>query len=186
MPSPQNAWVFTLCNYTKDDIIRIIQVFQRKDKSGKKKFSGIFGKEIGKDGLHHLQGLIYGSDKKFKFLWSQINLALGHTRTHWDAKKYSMFSAWAYCAKGRQSHEEWEELGIEGPNWHEEWDGHDCTTFKEQLPKLLDNRKIPVKTTEELIDEFNMLESDDREACANAKEREEIALKVMWREMGGQ
>jgi len=189
MPSAQNAWVFTLNAYTEQDIIHFIQIFQIKDKSGKNKFSGIFGKEVGKSGNHHLQGLIYGTDKKFKFLWSQINKKLGHDRCHWDKKKYSMFSAWAYCAKGVQSHEEWEVDGVKGRNWHEGWEGHDTTKFKKQIPDLLAARVVPQKTLQESIqeckEEISKIkieivcdENGDEIEVKGASEREKLACKL--------
>lgn len=183
MPSPQNAWVFTLNNYSDDDVSRLIHIFQMKDASGQNKFCGVFGKEIGDAGNKHLQGLIFGKKKTYKFLWSQIDLALGHDRTHWEAKKYTVFSAWAYCVKGDQPHEEWEIDGVKGPNWHTNWDGHDATDFKSQIPRLLSERvNVPEVTIEELTEEFASMEAPDREPGSNAKEREELALRILARE----
>jgi len=183
MPSPQNAWVFTLNNYTDTDVSRLIHIFQMKDAGGQNKFCGVFGKEIGPAGNAHLQGLIFGKKKTYKFLWSQINLALGHDRCHWDAKKYTMFSAWAYCIKGQQPHEEWEIDGVRGPNWHTNWSGHDATEFKQQIPRLLSERiNVPETSIEELEEELAGLAPPDREPCANAKEREALALRILARE----
>ena len=183
MPSPQNSWCFTLNNYTDDDISRLIQIFQEKDGSGQNKFCGVFGKEIGAAGNKHLQGLLFGKKKTYKFLWSQINLKLGHDRVHWEAKKYTMFSAWAYCVKGDQPHEEWEIDGVKGANWHTNFDGHDTTDFKSQIPRLLSERvHVPEKPIEELQEELQALETPDREPCAHAAEREALALRILARE----
>lgn len=189
MPSPQNSWCFTLNHYTDDDISRFIQIFQEKDSSGQNKFSGIFGKEIGAAGNKHLQGLIYGTKKTYKFLWSQLNLKLGHDRTHWEPKKYTMFSAWAYCAKGDQPHEEWEIEGVKGMNWHTNFDGHDTTDFKKQIPRLLGERNIPTKTLDESIQECEEAigeikielvhdENGDVTEVKGAREREELLCRL--------
>jgi hypothetical protein len=189
MPSPQNAWCFTLNSYTDADINCLIQIFQKKDTSGQNKFCGVFGKEIGDAGNKHLQGLIYGKKKTYKFLWSQINLALGHDRCHWEKKKYKLFSAWAYCVKGEQTHEEWELQGVKGPNWHTNWDGHDTTELKSQIPKLLGERiNVPEKPIEELeaqlkemADKSKTLDEDSDEYWELATEREAMAGRILAR-----
>jgi hypothetical protein len=94
-----------------------------------------------------------------------------------------MFSAWAYCVKGDQPHEEWEIDGVKGPNWHTNWEGHDTTDFKKQIPRLLQERiNIPEKSIEELETELQALAPADREPCANSAEREALALRILARE----
>lgn len=138
----RNSWVFTYNNYTEPRLVQLVQMFQQKSK-GVNKFEAAFGKEIGESGTPHLQGVVWGTDS-YKFRWSYFK----NSAIHFDPREQTKFSAWAYCVKGKQTHREWVEHGIKGPNWHEGFDGFDNTCYKEQLPALLAERLEPEKPYE--------------------------------------
>lgn len=74
----------------------------------------IFAMEIGKEGTEHIQGAWQLKNAK---TFSAMKKVLNADRWHLEERKASQFTAMAYCAKGQQSHEEWDEEGIDGPNY---------------------------------------------------------------------
>lgn len=101
-------WVFTFNNYTEDDVIRLSSKIENLDYI-------VFGKEIGNSGNKHLQG--YCEVKSNKTL-KTIKLLLGSETIHCEeTKARNKNHAINYCKKGEQSHEEWEKMRTDGPNF---------------------------------------------------------------------
>ncbi len=73
----------------------------------------IFASECGEEGTHHIQAAWQLKNGK---TFTAMQKALGG-RWHLSERKSSQFSAWAYCAKGQQSREEWDSEGVDGSNW---------------------------------------------------------------------
>jgi len=99
-------WVFTLNNYSDDEIERL---------SGLKTDYLVYGKEIGESGTPHLQGFFYlPNPRTLKGLKKEIS-----SNIHLEQKYHhaSFEQASNYCKKGEQSHDEWNALGTKGPNY---------------------------------------------------------------------
>lgn len=79
-------WVFTLNNYTEEEIDRVTQKHYQ--------FNIIFGKEIGKNGTPHLQGYI---EAKNAIALSTLQSIL--PRAHWEKARGNRQSNIAYCSK---------------------------------------------------------------------------------------
>lgn len=85
--SPAKNWVFTLNNWTEDDISSIVPKFQ---KISKKYY---FAKETGESGTAHLQGTV---EFKTKIRPKSLGLNLG---IHWEKRKGSWEESYVYCQK---------------------------------------------------------------------------------------
>ena len=70
--------------------------------------------EIGENGTEHVQAAFRFKHGK---TFSATKTILGSDRWHLEDAKGSLFSSWAYCAKGQQSKEEWENEGVDGPSY---------------------------------------------------------------------
>jgi len=81
-------WVFTLNNYTKEDI----ETLQQKDSEWD---FIIFGKEIGEEGTPHLQGYI---ELKRRLTLKSIKKKI-HDRMHLEPRRGSQAQAIEYCKK---------------------------------------------------------------------------------------
>lgn len=71
------------------------------------------GKEVGEQGTPHIQGfgILKGRGKRLTALKKLL------PRAKLIAADATNFSAAKYCMKGAQSHEEWDKLGVDGPNF---------------------------------------------------------------------
>lgn len=80
----------------------------------------IFASECGEgteevpEGTHHIQAAWQLKNGK---TYSAMKKLLGNDNWHFEERKSSQFTAWAYCAKGQQNKEEWESEGIDGDNY---------------------------------------------------------------------
>lgn len=99
-----HAFRFTLNNYTEEEILHIKEIDCRYL---------IFGKEVGESGTPHLQGYLY-FEHSVRF--TAVKKKLGK-RANYDFAKGTGLENKHYCSKGEQSHTEWEDLGIKGPNY---------------------------------------------------------------------
>jgi len=107
MASRTRQYIGTLNNPTDEDMLHIFD-------APKEWFTwAIFASECGENGTHHIQAAWQLKNAK---TFSAMQKALGG-RWHLEERKSSQFSAWAYCAKGQQSKEEWESEGVDGENW---------------------------------------------------------------------
>lgn len=96
--------VWTLCNYTDEDI-KAIAAWDCKYL--------IYGREKAPDtGTPHLQGYVEWKRPKE---WQTLKNT--HKRIHWECRLGSQEQAIKYCMKGEQSHAEWKEAAWSGPNW---------------------------------------------------------------------
>lgn len=104
---PQSKYrnvVYTFNNYTDDDIAHLKKIPARYH---------VMGFECGdQKSTPHIQGFIM-LQKQLRH--SQVQALL--KKNHFEAMRSSAYSADAYCRKGIQSHKEWEELGVDGPNY---------------------------------------------------------------------
>ncbi len=74
----------------------------------------IFAKEVGEE--EHTPHIQAAWQLKNGKTFSAMQKLLGG-RWALSERKATQFSAWAYCAKGAQSREEWDSEGVDGPNW---------------------------------------------------------------------
>lgn len=101
--SRYRAFVFTHNNYTEENILH----YRAMDC----KYM-VAGKEVGKNGTPHLQGYVeYSSACTLSAAIKRLKPA------HVEIRMATAEKADQYCRKGEQSHEEWEEQGIHGPNY---------------------------------------------------------------------
>jgi len=110
-------YCFTLNNYTQEDIPRILAWKDAK--------YIVFGQEEGKDGTPHLQGYVEWKEGKA----IQPTLKKLGSGFHWEERKASAATAAAYCKKGSQSHAEWSDKGIDGPNYGKDAVIHETGTI---------------------------------------------------------
>jgi len=88
--SPALKWCFTFNNYSEDDILIIVPMFQKFCKKY------IFQKEVGKNGTPHLQGAIW-----LKVKTRPMSLKLSK-KIHWEKMRNEEASI-AYCKKSETS-----------------------------------------------------------------------------------
>lgn len=72
----------------------------------------VYGIEYGENETKHFQGYI-----QFKRSYAHSRVKSILPRGHFEKTRNKPFSAIAYCKKGEQSKEEWDQLGIKGPNY---------------------------------------------------------------------
>lgn len=101
-------WCFTLNNPT-DEETEAIKGLGSDSRVG----YVCFGVERGESGTLHLQGYI---ELVRRLYTKQVKDVLGR-RAHVEPRRGDGPTARDYCKKGDQSHEEWSEQGMEGPNF---------------------------------------------------------------------
>lgn len=97
------SFVFTYNNYESDTANKILDSFELR--------YGIIGAEISSTGTPHLQGFIQLANRK------TLKGVGGMFPWHVEPLKGTPEQAIAYCKKGLQAHEEWEALGVDGPQY---------------------------------------------------------------------
>lgn len=101
--SISRRWCFTLNNWNVDheDTLKTVPYLYL-----------VYGKESSISGTPHLQGFItFKGNKRLSALKKLLPTA------HWEIAQGTSSQAADYCKKGQQSHDEWKELGTEGPNY---------------------------------------------------------------------
>jgi len=73
----------------------------------------VIGKEVGNSGTPHLQCFIALKDRKREDTLRKVFAF----KPHFEVAKADGKTCSDYCKKGEQSHEEWSEAGVEGPNF---------------------------------------------------------------------
>ena len=127
MPSASaKHWCFTLNNPTDDELghLAVLVTIGRLDYL-------CYGKETSESGTPHLQGHLYRKTKA-RLGWLKRHVS---SRAHWEvSRNYSQ--SILYCRKGSQSHSEWNEAGVAGPNY-----GVDADVFEDgDSPPILGQR----------------------------------------------
>lgn len=94
----------------------VAEIEHLKNLDGTKFKWAVFALETGESGTTHVQaawsfkhGKTFDATKKF----------LGSQRWHFEEMRSGAFAASAYCLKGEQSKEEWEESGVDGDHYGE-------------------------------------------------------------------
>ena len=85
-------WVFTLNNYTEEEITVINGVLEDATKCN----YGVYGKEVGESGTPHLQGFVQFVNRKRP---NQVSSMLGCVRMHCERWRGSPNEAATYCKK---------------------------------------------------------------------------------------
>ena len=97
--SPANAWVFTLNNYTEDDLKFLSSKFSAEPE----KYYFIYGKEVAPNtGTPHLQGYIKSRVKSKSGplqKWRPFTEFAPIKRAHWERAKGNLESNYLYCSK---------------------------------------------------------------------------------------
>jgi len=99
-------WMVTINNPTDADLTQCRVV------ADEHAVYSVFAKEVGEQGTPHVQGFVA---LKERMRVSALSKLL--KRAYLAPCKGSTFSASMYCKKGEQSHAEWDELNVKGPNF---------------------------------------------------------------------
>lgn len=162
------SYIFTLNNYT-DEEIALIQALD---------YSYIvFGKEIGESGTPHLQGFVKFENAK---TMSAVHKLKGWKRTALKPAQKPL-SAIDYCKKGKQSHSEWEEQGVNGPNYGLDADVWERGEFKQGKRSDLEEVYEAVKGGK-TVDEIAWEKPQVYEICHKSLSKiEDIRLRKTFR-----
>jgi len=106
-------FIFVINNYTPEEV-EVVKGWDCKYL--------IFGKEIGEEGTPHLQGYVCFENQ---MTLSALKKKYSVRNNHWEPARGTPQRASDYCKKGLQSHAEFDELGLEGPNY-----GRDADVFE--------------------------------------------------------
>lgn len=109
------GWCFTINNPTPIDQ-DMIEKLGLADKT----VWLIYGVEKGASGTLHMQGYVYRKNAV-----TLGSLKSVHSGAHWEPAKGNFKQQRAYCSKGNQSKEEWDMLGVGGPNYGVDADVHE-------------------------------------------------------------
>ena len=90
--SARKDWVFTLNNYTDDEVRTLNGVLEDVAKC---KY-GVYGREVGESGTPHLQGFVQFVNRKRP---NQVSALLGIRRLHCEARRGTPDEAATYCKK---------------------------------------------------------------------------------------
>ena len=104
--SRTSRMTFTINNFTDDHRIKIGTLPQD--------YHVVAGGEVARTGTPHIQGAVIFPQVKS---WSQVKTLLGANGAHLEKMGGTWAHQLAYCQKGEQSHEEFTELGVDGPNY---------------------------------------------------------------------
>jgi len=99
-------WMVTINNPTDDDLTQCRVVADEHT------VYSVFAKEVGESGTPHVQGFIALKERMRLTALSKLL-----KRAYLAPCKGSTFSASMYCKKGEQSHDEWDQLNVKGPNF---------------------------------------------------------------------
>lgn len=117
--SKQRNYLFTLNNYSENEI-ELLKKIECKYL--------IWGYEIGeKCGTPHLQGFVSFINPR---TINGLKREKAWKRAHVEVALKPL-SAIDYCKKGSQSHDEWTEFGIKGPNYGKDYSGFEIGEFKQ-------------------------------------------------------
>jgi len=116
-PLPRvRGWVFTLNNYKPADLLHLQSITCKHL---------VYGCEVAASGTPHVQGYIELENKVG--CAALCKLLGGHV--HLEPRLGTPAEARDYCLKGEQSHDEWKELGAQGPSF-----GKNAVTFEKGSP----------------------------------------------------
>jgi len=115
-------WVFTLNNWTVAEVDRVNAIECKYI---------VYGKEVGASGTPHLQGFVYFKNPR---VFNGVK-SLFPERVHLEVCRH-MEKAIDYCKKGEQSHQEWEDHGVDGVNF-----GKNAVVFQKGTPPLSQKEK---------------------------------------------
>ena len=90
--SARKDWVFTLNNYTDDEVGILNGVLEDATKCR----YGVYGREVGESGTPHLQGFVQFVNRKRP---NQVSALLGIRRLHCEARRGTPDEAATYCKK---------------------------------------------------------------------------------------
>nr|QKV51257.1 putative replication associated protein [Crucivirus sp.] len=100
------GWIFVYNNWQEKDV-DFFKAFAKESRYL------VFGKEIGENKTPHLQGYVEFANQR-----SGAAMRKQHDgKTHWEMRIGTPEEAAAYCKKGEQPKDEWEEQGTKGPNY---------------------------------------------------------------------
>lgn len=162
------AYVFTLNNYTEEEVNLI--------KGGDYSYI-VFGKEVGESGTPHLQGFVRFENAK---TMSAIHKLKGWKRTALKVAEKPTIAI-DYCKKGAQSHKEWEELNIKGPNYGKDAEVYEAGAYRQGERQDLFNIYQEVKegkSSDDICWEKPLL----WQKCYKSLEKiEDIKMRQKWR-----
>lgn len=149
-------WCFTLNNYVEAELVSLCQRLSEKEKVR----YAIFGKEVGKEGTHHLQGYVSFSRPQ---RLTAVKKVVGD-RAHVEISKGTEEQNIIYCSKGEQSSDEYASQGSTGPNYGRNAVVQEFGTRKESGKRSdLDDFKDAVK--DGVVDHRRLLEEHSH-VCA--------------------
>lgn len=157
-------WLFVLNNYTDEEIEEI--------KSCTCRYL-IFGKEKGEEGTPHLQGYVNFATQR---VLAGVKKLL--PRAHWDIPNGPPHTQKVYCSKGLQPKAEYDELGVDGPNYGKDADVYETGDLplsdKEKGKKESDRWEDALKAVQE-----NRLDDIPADIlCRNLKQIEYAANRI--------
>jgi len=162
------SYIFTLNNYTDEEISQL--------SSGDYTYI-VWGREVGESGTPHLQGFVHFENAK---TMSAVHKIKGWKRSALQPSVKPL-SAIDYCKKGEQPHSEWEEFGVDGPNYGKNADLYERGVFKQGRRSELDAVYELVKSGVS-VDEVAWDNPDIYERCHKSLTKiEDIRLRKLRR-----
>lgn len=169
MSDKTRSYCFTLNNYSHEEIAQLQECDAKYI---------VWGKEVGESGTPHLQGFVSFVNprtitgiKRMKGAWYRMNLRPSE----------KPLSAIDYCKKGEQTHKEWTELGVRGPNYGKNADVWEKGKFEQGARHDLDRAYQAIRDGTS-VDEIAWKEPALYQAANRAMERmEDIRLRGLKR-----